>query len=158
MESDPDDPGAFIDAGSTFTVESVRSRTSARSAATVAWRARLQEQRHLPFPGYPEPSSGHTADELGDTDGSYVAGTIDRSRGLLSLSTVAYYQEKVEATSSSYHPDPPDAMDQWGCGDKKHGLEGIGLEGSFVDKPTGTVAVSVDCTYEGPAFGWDTQR
>jgi hypothetical protein len=107
----------------------------------------------------PVPSPGWSIDDLGDGDGSLISAVIDRSRGLISMPTVAYYPETVEATCHLPSiPITPDVVDQWGCGDKMYGLEGVGIEGSFTDQPTGPVTVTVDCTWEGRAFGWDDQK
>jgi hypothetical protein len=46
--------------------------------------------------------------------------------------------------------DPPEVVDGWACGDQFFGSQGVGIEGTIIDAPSGPDRVVVDCTFEGP--------
>lgn len=159
METDPSDPNALIDAGSTFTVE--RKVTFERQVggdcspeASISKSAGTYR-----FLDPPVPSPGHTLDELGPDGHSQIWGMVDRERHLMLISMVAWYPETVSATCQLFNIlGLPVIIDAWACGDKFLGFPGLGVDATIKDQPTGPYPVTIDCTFEGKVMNWDHQK
>jgi Lamin Tail Domain/Peptidase_C39 like family len=160
MQTDPNDPTGLIDAGSSFTVS--RTETAERQVPDDCNPARTisRSSGTYRFLDPPVPSPGHTAGELGGDGGPKIWGQVDRGRGLMMISMVAWYPETLEKTCQLFDllPSLPDVIDDWACGDKFLGFAGLGLDATIADQPAGPFLVLVDCTSEGSAFGWAKQK
>jgi hypothetical protein len=170
MRTDPNDPTGFVDAGSTFTVNrkaatevsNLGDCSPTRYTYTSAGSYYFTEPADPPddaSPGAPTPEP--TADVVGT---SSIFGFQDRTRGLVTIGMVAGYPYTTQVTcaiAGSNPFDPPEVADGWACGDQFFGSQGIGIEGTIIDAPSGPDTVVVDCTFEGPdPFGnfMGTQR
>jgi hypothetical protein len=104
------------------------------------------------------PSPGHTREEFGE-GGSKIWGMVDRGRGLMLISMVAYYPETSEETCQLFSiPGLPAVIDSWACGDKFLGFPGLGVDATIKDQPSGPYPVTIDCTFEGDVMNWDKQK
>ncbi len=159
MQVDPNDPTALIDAGSTFTVDRTVTFERVVGGDCTPERSISKSNGTYRFLDPPVPSPGHTSDELGDDGGSMIWGVIDRQRGLMMISMVAWYPETIGGTCQLIElPGLPDVIDDWACGDKFLGFPGLGVDATIKDEPTGPDPVTIDCTFEGDVMNWDNQK
>ena len=163
MRTDPADPDAFVDVGSTYGVDRVATEERANLGDCSPERVISKSQGVYPFDRPTEPD-GSTAPSGGPDEWSAqstIWGIQDRARGLVVLLTALFYPYQEEHTCALIElPSPyliPEVVDSWACGDTFTGTQGLGIEGFIIDLPSGPDRVDVDCTYEGPAFLYDSE-
>jgi len=153
MRTHPERPEEFIDVSSTFQVERTTAASRENSGDCSPHRVLTTSKGRWYFTeGEP------TLDGPGATQ-SGIWGFQDRERGMIAIGNVEYYPyQEQEVCALVSIPGLPEVVDSWSCGETYFGISGLGIEGFIIDQPSGPDRVSIDCTYEGPSFAYDTQK
>jgi hypothetical protein len=160
LRADPADPTHLIDAGSSFTVSNKFSSERPNGSDCSPARHLSNSDGTYRFSDPPVPSPGHTMGELGGGDGHPdIWAYVDRQRGLMGISIIPYYPEKVEDTCQLITGvfGLPIVIDDWTCGSTFSGLN-LSIDATIGEAPSGPLPVTVDCKQDGPAFLWQSQK
>jgi hypothetical protein len=161
MRLDPNDPTSFVDAGSIFHVERVFTSQRTYNDCTETYTSRSNgtfpySEAPAPPPGDAESGAPPVAPTQDLGGHSAIWGLENPDVHLIVIGNAEYYPEQHEGHScfNIEIPTPPEIIDGWTCG-RAIGLGGLGIEGTIVDLPSGPDRVDINCSQEGPGFGFD---
>ena len=154
MRTDPESPSDFINVSSSYQVDRVHTASRENSGDCSPWRTITKSSGAFFFsvPGDPPPTDPNEGVPA-------IWGFEDRAKGMVVISNVEWYPIHVDEVCAFINlPTEKETPDAWFCGSDYFGSPGLGIEGYIFDQPSGPDQVTIDCSYEGPAFLYDTQK